>query len=112
MKTVQLAIQDSKYVQALRTLLLRDGTRRVHLVERPDLALDGVVVIDANNPENVSLLESDPERFVVIARTGTDNLSRIWEAGATHVVFEQDPPTTSQLSIIAAELRLSPRSRD
>ena len=107
MKTVLLAIPDSNYVQALRNLLLRDGAHNVHLVERPDLKLDGVVVIDANSPENLSLLESDPERFVVIARKGTDNLSRIWEAGATHVVFEKDSPTTSQLSIIAAELRLA-----
>lgn len=107
MKTVQLAIPNSKYVQALRNLLLRDGTHRVHLVEHPDLALDGVVVIDANNPENLSLLESNPERFVVIAKNGADNLARIWQAGATHVVFERDPPSTSQLSIIAAELRLA-----
>jgi hypothetical protein len=107
MKTVQLAIPDSSYVRALRNLLQRDGTHRVQLVERPDLALDGVVVIDANNPENLSLLESNPERFVVIARSGTENLSRIWQAGATHVVFDKDPPSTSQLSIIAAELRLA-----
>jgi hypothetical protein len=106
MKTVQLAIPNSNYVQALRNLLLRDGKHRVHLVERPDLALDGVVVIDANNPENLSLLESNPDRFVVVARSGTDNLSRIWQAGVTHVVFEKDPPSTYQLSIIAAELRL------
>ena len=107
MKTVQLAIPDSDYVQALRSLLQRDGAHNVQLVERPDLGLDGVVVIDGNSPENLSLLESDPERFVVIARKGTANLSRIWEAGATHVVFEKDSPTTSQLSIIAAELRLA-----
>jgi hypothetical protein len=107
MKTVQLAIPDSKYVQTLKNLLLRDGAHNVRLVERPDLAVDGVVVIDANNPENLSLLETNPDRFVVIARKGTDNLSTIWNAGATHVVFEKDSPTTSQLSIIAAELRLA-----
>jgi hypothetical protein len=66
--------------------------------------LDGVVVIGGNNLENLSLLAADPERFVVITRNGTDNLARIWEAGARHVVFDNDSPTTAQLAIMAAEL--------
>jgi hypothetical protein len=106
MKTVQLAIPDSEYTQALRNLLVRDAAHSVYLVKRPDLRMDGVVVIAADNPENLSLLESDPDRFVVITRNGTDQLSRIWEAGARHVVFDKDPPNTAQLAIIAAELRL------
>ncbi len=105
MKTVQLAIPDSEYTQALRSLLLRDATHSVCLVEHPDLRLDGVIVVRADSSENLSLLESDPERFVVITRNGTD-LSRIWDAGARHVVFEKDSPNTAQLAIIAAELRL------
>jgi hypothetical protein len=105
MKTVQLAIPDSDYTQALRNLLLRDATHCVYLVERPDLRLDGVIVIAADNFANLSLLESDPDRFVVITRNGA-NLSRIWEAGARHVVFEKDSPNTAQLAIIAVELRL------
>ena len=105
MKTVQLAIPDTEYTRSLRKLLLRDGAHRVYLVDRPDLRLDGVVVIGGSN-ENLSLLESDPERFIVVTRSGGDNLSRIWEAGARHVVFEKDPPSTAQLAIMAAELRL------
>lgn len=106
MKTVQLAIPDYQYTQALRNLLQNDGAHNVQVVERPDLRRDGVVVIGAGNPDNLSLLQCDPERFVVIARNGPDELSRIWQAGARHVVFEKDPPRTAQLAIIAAELRL------
>ena len=46
------------------------------------------------------------ERFVVLTRKGTDNLSKVWEAGVRHVVFEGDSPNTAQLAIIAAEMRL------
>jgi hypothetical protein len=90
-------------------LLLRDGTHRVYVVERPDLRLDGVVVIDGNQAENLSYLDGEPERFVVITRKGSDHLSRIWDAGVRHVVFEGDSPSTAHLAIIAAEMRL-PRS--
>jgi hypothetical protein len=106
MKTVQLSIRDSDYAQSLRNLLLRDGTHRVHLVESPDLGLDGVVVVDENRFHNLALVDSEPERFVVITRKGTDRLSRVWNAGIRHVVFEEDSPSTAQLAIIAAELRL------
>lgn len=115
MKTVQLAIGNTEYAQSLRNLLLRDGTHRVYVVDRPDLRLDGIVVIDGNRGDELSLLDSEPERFVVIARKGSDFLSRIWDAGVRHVLFEGDPPNTAQLAIIAAELRLpaegSPRER-
>ena len=107
MKTVQLAISDSEYAEALRNLLVRDGTHRVYLVDRPDLGLDGVIVIGANNADNLSLLGSNPDRFIVVTKEGSDNLSRIWQAGARHVVFEKDPPHTAQLAIFATELQLS-----
>jgi hypothetical protein len=117
MTTVQLAIHDSSYAQSLRNLLLRDGAHRVLLVDKPDLKEEGVVVMEANGPENLSLLSSQPERFVVITRKGTDHLTRIWDAGVRHVVFEEDSPNTAQLAVIAAELRipkpgLSPGARD
>ena len=106
MKTVQLAIRDSEYAQSLRNLLLRDGTHRVILVDKPDLKLEGVVVIDGSGFENLAPLDSAPERFVVITRKGTDHLARVWDAGVRHVVFLEDSPNTAQLAIIAAELRL------
>jgi len=109
MKTVQLAIRDSDYAQLLRNLLLRDGMHRVFLVERPDLQMDGVIVVDETGFQNLTLHNAEPDRFVVITRKGTDHLSRVWDAGIRHVVFEEDPANTAQLAIIAAELRL-PRS--
>lgn len=111
MKTIQLALLNSEYAQSLRSLLLRDGSHQVVMVDRPDLKTDGVVVIDESKIDNLSLLEPEPERFVVITRKGTDHLSKVWEAGVRHVVFEGDSPNTAQLAIIAAELRLPAASR-
>jgi hypothetical protein len=106
MTTVQLAIRDSEYAQSLRNLLLRDGTHRVLLVDKPDLKVEGVVVMDSGRFEDLSILGAPAERFVVITRKGEDHLTRIWEAGVRHVVFEEDSPNTAQLAVIAAELRI------
>jgi len=106
MKTVQLALRDPDYAQALRNLLLRDGNHRVYVVEEADLRLDGVVVTDAVGTGHLPMLQKAPERFVVLTRKGSDQLSMIWDAGVRHVVFEGDSPNTAQLAVIAAELRL------
>ncbi|HUA22061.1 MAG TPA: hypothetical protein VMB25_25130 [Bryobacteraceae bacterium] len=106
MKTVQIALRDPDYAQSLRNLLLRDGNHRVYVVEQADLRLDGVVVTDAVSQDNLSVLEKAPERFVVLTRKGSDHLSMIWDAGVRHVVFDGDSPNTTQLAVIAAELRL------
>jgi hypothetical protein len=105
MKTVQLAIRDSEYAQSLRNLLVRDGSHKVYLVDRPDRDLDGVIVVDEARFSDQAVSHSDPERFVVITRKGA-NLARVWDAGIRHVVFEGDSPSTAQLAVIAAELRL------
>ena len=106
MKTVQLAIGDSEYAQSLRDSLLRDGRHQVYLVDQPDMQIDGVVVINGDQLDHLAPCGEWPERFVVITHNGSDSLSRLWNAGIRHVVFEGDSPHTAQLAIIAAELRL------
>jgi len=106
MTIIQLAIPDSDYAQSLRNSLLRDGAHRVYLVDQPDMRIDGVVVIDGDQLDHLAPCGEWPERFVVITHNGSDSLSRLWNAGVRHVVFECDSPDTAQLAIIAAELRL------
>jgi hypothetical protein len=108
MKTVQLSIRDAEYAQSLRNSLLRDGTHRVYLVDQPDMCIDGVVVIDGSKLDRLSACRAHPERLVAIAQKGSDSLSRLWNTGVRHVVFESDSPDTAQLAVIAAELRLRP----
>ena len=69
------------------------------------------MVMEANGFESLSWLSSQPERFVIITRKGTDHLTRIWDAGVRHVVFEEDSPNTAQLAVIAAELRIPKRAQ-
>lgn len=111
MSSVQLAIHNNRYAAALGDLLKRDGSHQVAFVERPDLNSGGIIVMDGNKPENLLLFEAQPERFVVIAHKDAALLSRIWDAGVRHVVFEEDSPTTALLAVIAAELR-APHARD
>jgi hypothetical protein len=106
MKTIQMALRNSEYAEALRGLLLRDGSHRVYSVDRPDLRLDGVIIVDGAEAENLCLNAGEAERFVVITRKGSAQLNRIWDAGVRHVVFEGDSPSTAHLAVIAAELRL------
>jgi hypothetical protein len=106
MKTIQLAIRDSAYAQSLRNSLLRDGTHRVYLVDEPDLRMDGVIMIDGSKLEDLSPCREQRERFVVMTCKGSDSVSRLWNAGIRHVVFEGDSLSTAQLAIIAVELGL------
>lgn len=105
MSTVQLAIRDQRYAAALAELLEQDGTREVVFVDRPGLGGDGVIVVDGSRPENLLLYEAQPERFVVITPKDAGILSRVWDAGVRHVVFEGDSPSTAFLAVVAAELR-------
>ena len=111
MSTVQLALANQRYAAALADLLQRDGSHEVVLVDRPGLDLGGIIVMDGSEPDNLLLCEAQAERFVLIVRKDAGLLSRIWDAGVRHVVFEEDSPSTALLAIIAAELR-SPHTRD
>ena len=107
MSTVQLAIQNHRYASALSDLLSKDGSHQVLFVEKPDLGLEGIIVVDGIRTENLAFFEAQPERFVVITRKDAGLLARVWDAGVRHVVFEEDSPSTALLAVIAAELRIS-----
>jgi hypothetical protein len=109
MKTVQVAIQDPEYADAIRNLLVRDGVHRVHLVESPDLTLGGVIMMDAANLAGFPLPAEEQKRLLVFVHKERDDLSKIWDAGVRHVVFEGDPPQTARVAVLAVELGLGPR---
>jgi len=104
-KTIQLALCDSAYARWLSGLLRQDGQHRVLLLTSPDLTVDGIVVVDEHRIESLASVFA-PKRFVVFARKGTDNLSRLWRLGIRHVVFEGSSAESAHLTILAAELKL------
>jgi hypothetical protein len=107
-RIVQLVLRNSGYALWLRSLLLEDGVHRILLVDRPDMRLGGIVVVDEDDFDCL-LPILDPERFVVIVHKGTNNIALIWNTGIRHVVFEEDALQTAQLAVIATEMKLGAR---
>jgi hypothetical protein len=105
MKTVQLAIHNSAFACSVRALLLKDENCEVIVADRPDLDLDGIILMDEDIFDALHYTASDADRFVIIASRNSVGLERMWNAGIHHVVFEEDPPATVHLAIVAALLR-------
>jgi aspartate 1-decarboxylase len=106
MQTVQVAIRDSEHACSLRDLLLVDGVHQVHLVERPNLAIAGVIVMDLDHLDRSGALAAERERLVVMASKARIDLARVWKAGVRHVVFRGDAPRTVRVAVLATELTL------
>lgn len=107
MDTIQVALADTPYAQALRELLLRNGACEVVCVESPDPGREGVLVLDTEHLERLSAPIPHPEKLVLIARNEPGCLSRAWDAGVTSVVYDKDPLATAVLAVMAARLRAS-----
>lgn len=107
LQTVQLSIADGKYAAAVREAAARSCAWRVELVERPDLAFQGVLVLDEASFERLPLPLSNPERIVLITRQDPQLLAEAWEAGIVCVVSDADPIGTVLLAIMAAALRVA-----
>jgi hypothetical protein len=109
MKTVQVAIQDPAYADSVRDLLVRDGNHEVHLVEQPEAALGGVIVVDTAHLNGLPLLSNVRERLVVMVNKEHDDLFKIWDAGVRHVLFQGDSPQTARVVVLGVELSLGSR---
>jgi hypothetical protein len=104
MKTVQIAIRDRDYAEALRDLLIADGSREVYLVECPNAALEGIIVAE---PITANLSERDIHRYVAFTRNSNFGSNPLWQAGVRYVIHADCPPRLGRLAIIAAERNLS-----
>jgi hypothetical protein len=107
MKTVQVAIHDSEQANTLRKLLVGDGVHQVHLVERPSIAIAGVIVMDIDHLERSGALAGARDRLIVMASKASADLARLWEAGVRHVVFHGDAPPAVRVAVLATELSLT-----
>jgi hypothetical protein len=107
MDTIQVAITNASYANAIRELLIRNGAFKVLFVDRPDPGRDGVLVLDSEHLELLPSPLPDPERIVLIARNDPQSLTRAWEAGVNSVVYEKDPLNMAVLAILSARLRIT-----
>ncbi|MCL5746334.1 MAG: hypothetical protein M1541_20785 [Acidobacteria bacterium] len=107
MRTIQIAIADLSYVARLSRMLEQNGAGRVVCVDVPDVEKGGVLVMDGGAFDRLSSPLSDPERVVLVARGGSRDPDRAFEAGIKSVVSNRDPLDTVLLAIMAADLRAS-----
>jgi hypothetical protein len=108
MASIQLALHNRAVADELRRVLAASTTAAVECVERPDLDLEGVVVVDPVNLERLPQPIGNPERVVLITRDDPGSLRSAWEAGVNSVVFDRDPLNTVVLAILSACLRSAP----
>jgi len=106
LQTVQLSIGDSRYAAALREAVARSCAWHVELVDRPDPARYGVLVLDEAAFLRLPLPLAHPERIVLVTRKDAELLAEAWDAGIVSVVSEEDPINTVLMAIMAAALRV------
>jgi hypothetical protein len=106
-KTVQVAIPDPGYADSIRNLLVQDGRHQVHLVEKPDFGLNGVIIIDARQLVDCPSLRKEQKRLVAMASKTGDDLEKMWDAGIRHLLFYEDPPERLRILVLAVELKLA-----
>ena len=106
MHTVQIALADALYSEALRDALLRSGPWHVITTPDPDLTRMCVVVLDEDTFDRLPEPLAFPERVVLITRKDPPHLSRAWDAGIVSVVSVSDALNTVLLAIMAAALRI------
>ena len=106
MQTIQLAITDPAYAEALRDALVRSGPWQVERVGTPRPDEGCVLVMDEQCLNRVSLPLPYPERVVLLTRKAPAKLSHAWAAGIVSLVSPDDPPNTVLLAVMAAALRV------
>jgi len=109
--SVQVAIGNASYRQALRDLLVRSGNWEVLLVDEPDPAREGVIVLDSEHLRRLPRPLPCPECIVLVARNDPAQMSKAWAAGIHSVVSEKDPLSTTLLAIMSAGLRSPAHAR-
>ncbi|MBI1787606.1 MAG: hypothetical protein HYR60_08670 [Acidobacteria bacterium] len=105
MPTVELALSNSAYANVLRAALTRNGNYQVNPCQIPNVMTKGVLVVDDQALDSLPRPLPYPERVVLITRNDPQHLARAWDAGIVSVVFEDEPPGTAVLAVMAASLR-------
>ena len=106
MDTVQLSLHNIALAGRLEKELQQLTDYRVLSVKSPDLNGKGLVILDEESLDALSLPLAEPERFLLVTRNEGPRLKRAWEQGILSVVFEHDPVRTICLAAQAAILRM------
>lgn len=106
-KNVQIAIEDRVYAEQLRGLLEEDGEHRAYVVDRPNPAIDGVIVLDETTVDDVAVPAGrDGMRYFVLGNEASDP-NKLWNAGVQRLLPAKHPPELIRFAILYTELILS-----
>ena len=107
METIQIALSDAGFGQALRNKLASADFAPVQCVKHPDTSKGGIIVVDFHHLEMLPRPIEAAERVVLIAGDGPDDLDRAWSAGVQSVVSHTESIDTMVLAVLAACLQAS-----
>lgn len=107
MRTVQVAVADAAYAEAMRHALAHSGPWQVEFVEHPDPAVPCVLVLDEASFASLPAPLAHPERVVLISRQDPQFVAQAWDAGIISMVSVADSLPTVLLAIMAASLRVT-----
>ncbi len=108
MNTVQIAIRNQKYALALRRLLLSDGKHNVLLVNQPDAAIEGVMVVDERlRTEIVGFDKAALTRTVVFIRQ--TNWVHLRDLGVQNIIHKDSPAYLGLQVVLGLEHKLAAR---
>jgi hypothetical protein len=104
---VQISIPDEVYAEELRRLLTSDGKHRAHIVEEPDPAMEGVLVVDETLASCIALADQiDPNRCVVWLANDHLDADKLWSAGFRRLAHADCSPSQVRLVVLATEMQL------
>jgi hypothetical protein len=111
MSLVQLLVEKDSKAAALKALLDREGFEVVR-ASAPNFARKGAIVADRRALEQFPALLDYPDRVIPIASNDQKFLGMLWQHRIRSVVFDNDPPGTVLLAILASEIGngISPRA--
>lgn len=111
---VQIALEDQTYAEQLRGLLEEDNKHRAYVVDRPNPAIDGVMVLDETTVRDLAVPAGmDGIRYIVLANEASDP-NKLWHAGVRRLLPAKHPAELVRFAILYTELLLSQQnsSRD
>lgn len=105
--TVQIAIEDQVFAEQLGSLLAGDNRHRVYFVDRPNPAMDGVVVVDETTLGRLGVLEESVAVRCIVLKKDSSDPDKLWDAGVRYLVPAEYPPSLVQTVILGTEMRLN-----
>jgi hypothetical protein len=104
---IQIAIEDRVYAELLRGLLEENSEHRAYVVDRPNPAIDGVMVLDETTVGDVAVPAGrDGMRYIVLGNEASDP-NKLWNAGVRRLLPAKHPPELVRFAILYTELILS-----